>query len=48
MSQKNNTQNKSDNKNSEKRGYQPSGGNVTGGHNPEKSQRKPVNPPKKK
>lgn len=32
----------------EKRGYKPSGGIVTGGHKPEKSEAKPVNPPKKK
>lgn len=32
-----------------KRGYKPgSGGSVTGGHKPEKSEAKPVNPPKKK
>lgn len=30
-----------------KEGYQP-GGNVTGGHKPEKSELKPINPPKKK
>ena len=30
-----------------KKGYQPSRG-VTGGHKPEKSELKPVNPPKKK
>lgn len=31
-----------------KRGYQPAGGKVTNGHKPEKSELKPVNPPKKK
>ncbi|MDW7774672.1 MAG: hypothetical protein SCH71_17455 [Desulfobulbaceae bacterium] len=33
-----------------KKGYKPSGGNgnVTSGHKPEKSEAKPVNPPKKK
>lgn len=31
-----------------KKGYQPTGDNVTGGHKPEKSELKPVNPPKKK
>ncbi len=31
-----------------KRGYKPSGGAPTGGHKPEKSEGKPVNPPKKK
>jgi len=31
-----------------KRGYKPNGGSATGGHKPEKSERKPVNPPKKK
>lgn len=41
--------NKNDNTGYEKRGYKPgSGGSVTGGHKPEKSERKPVNPPKKK
>ena len=30
------------------RGYRPAGDDVTGGHKPEKSERKPVNPPKKK
>jgi len=48
MSKKSDTGNKGSGGNSEKRGYQPSGGNVTGGHTPEKSQKKPVNPPKKK
>jgi hypothetical protein len=32
----------------EKRGYRPSGDNVTGGHKPEKTELKPINPPKKK
>ena len=32
----------------QKKGYQPNGGNVTGGHKPEKSELKPANPPKKK
>ena len=31
-----------------KEGYKPGSGSVTGGHKPEKSQAKPVNPPKKK
>jgi hypothetical protein len=31
-----------------KRGYQPNEGSVTGGHKPEKSELKPINPPKKK
>ncbi|ELE8118398.1 hypothetical protein RB980_000989 [Vibrio fluvialis] len=31
-----------------RKGYQPIGDNVTGGHKPEKSELKPVNPPKKK
>jgi hypothetical protein len=31
-----------------KKGYKPSSGGTTGGHTPEKSKRKPVNPPKKK
>ena len=30
------------------KGHKPSGGIVTGGHKPEKSKIKPVNPPKKK
>ncbi|MBU1233294.1 MAG: hypothetical protein KKD01_01270 [Proteobacteria bacterium] len=51
MSKKNNN---SDNR-KEKEGfshgqgcYKPSGREVTGGHKPEKSEAKPVNPPKKK
>lgn len=32
----------------QKKGYQPDGGSVTSGHKPEKSELKPVNPPKKK
>lgn len=48
MSKKNDTGNKGKSGKIIKEGYQPSGGNVTGGHVPEKSQRKPVNPPKKK
>ncbi len=31
-----------------KKGYQPSGDNVTGGHKPKKAELKPTNPPKKK
>lgn len=31
-----------------KKGYQPSGDKVTGGHTPEKSEAKPINPPPKK
>lgn len=31
-----------------KKGYKPTGDSVTGGHKPEKSELKPVNPPKKK
>ena len=31
-----------------KKGYQPIGDNVTGGHKPDKLELKPVNPPKKK
>ena len=31
-----------------KKGYKPAGGGVSGGHKPEKSEAKPVNPPKKK
>lgn len=30
------------------RGYQPTGGQVTGGYKPKTSELKPVNPPKKK
>lgn len=30
------------------KGYKPSGGGVSGGHKPEKSEAKPSNPPKKK
>jgi hypothetical protein len=51
MRKKNN--NSGDNKVNEgfvpcKKGYKPSSGEVTGGHKPEKSEAKPVNPPKKK
>lgn len=31
-----------------KKGYQPAGDGVTGGHKPEKSELKPKNPPKKR
>lgn len=49
MSKKTNTSNKGNNTDSNKRGYKPGeGGSVTGGHKPEKSQKKPVKPPKRK